>query len=576
MLIDLQGRRRHHACFKQFLLFLKFYFLFSVSYCFSASAAEPGTPLEQQSISQQERLRAQEKKLAPVTPDVRFQTSLEEVSGDGFPIEQPCFDIDRVELDGLASFPSWLPLQRLADKGRGQCIGVKGINLLMSRLQNRLVEYGYVTSRVLAPAQDLKSGTLKLALVAGTIRHVVLTPGSDSYVQLYSALPAHEGNLLNLRDIEQGLENMQRLPTVKADMQIVPGEQPGESDVDISWKQSRHWRVATSLDDSGTRSTGRYQGGMTLFLDNPLSLSDMFYVSATHDLQWRSAQSSQNYTAHYSVPWGYWLAGITTSGYDYHQTIAGINQEYKYSGRSQNLNASLRRVIHRNATQKTSVSYELLTRQTRNYINDTEVEVQRRNSAAWRLGLQHRHYIGQSTLDMAVSYQRGTRWFGALPAPEEAFDEGTELSKIVQWTTQLEVPFHLLAQPFTYNLQYQQQHSLTRLTPQEQFAIGNRWTVRGFDGERTLNADDGWLVRNELVWATPLPGQSLYLGVDYGAVDGGGSDTLLGRHLAGGVLGWRGAVKSINYDLFAGIPLSKPDGFNTSPVTVGFTLNWQY
>ncbi|RNM02342.1 ShlB/FhaC/HecB family hemolysin secretion/activation protein [Dickeya undicola] len=576
MLIDFQGRRPNCACFSQFPLFLKLFFLLSFYFHFSASAAEPPAQQEQQSISQQERLRAQEKKLTPVTPDVRFQASLENVPGDRFPSEQPCFYIDRVELAGLDSFPSWLPLQPLADKSRGQCLGVKGINLLMSQLQNRLVEYGYVTSRVLAPAQDLKSGTLKLALVAGKVRHVVLTPDSDRYVQLYSALPAHEDNLLNLRDVEQGLENLQRLPTVKADMQIVPGEQPGESDVDISWKQSRHWRLAASLDDSGTRSTGRYQGGMTLFLDNPLSLSDMFYLSATHDLQWRSARSSQNYTAHYSVPWGYWLAGITTSGYDYHQTIAGINQEYRYSGRSQNFNASLRRVIHRNATQKTSVSYELLTRQTRNYINDTEVEVQRRNSAAWRLGLQHRHYIGQSTLDMAVSYQRGTRWFGALPAPEETFDEGTELSKILQWSSQLDVPFQLFSQPFSYSLQYQRQRSLTRLTAQEQFAIGNRWTVRGFDGERTLNADNGWLVRNELAWTTPLPGQSLYLGVDYGAVGGGGSDTLLGRNLAGGALGWRGAIKGVNYDVFAGIPLSKPDGFKTSPVTLGFTLNWQY
>lgn len=35
--------------------------------------------------------------------------------------------------------------------------GAKGINLLMSTLQNRLVDHGYVTTRVLAPSQDLKA-----------------------------------------------------------------------------------------------------------------------------------------------------------------------------------------------------------------------------------------------------------------------------------------------------------------------------------------------------------------------------------------------------------------------------------
>ncbi|MCW3236616.1 ShlB/FhaC/HecB family hemolysin secretion/activation protein [Escherichia coli] len=32
--------------------------------------------------------------------------------------------------------------------------------------------------------------------------------------------------------------------------------------------------------------------------------------------------------------------------------------------------------------------------------------MQRRQTAAWRLGLQHRHYISQATLDAGVSWQR--------------------------------------------------------------------------------------------------------------------------------------------------------------------------
>lgn len=35
-------------------------------------------------------------------------------------------------------------------------------------------------------------------------------------------MPAREGELLDLRDIEQGLENLQRVPTVQAEMAIVP------------------------------------------------------------------------------------------------------------------------------------------------------------------------------------------------------------------------------------------------------------------------------------------------------------------------------------------------------------------
>jgi hemolysin activation/secretion protein len=539
---------------------------------FSALAAEP----DDQFIIQQQRQRAIEQQLTPPVPDVRLS---EPSSGYGridFPTETPCFAIQRVEISGKDALPRWLPLQHIASQAEGRCLGGKGINLLMSTLQNRIVDHGWITTRVLAPSQDLKSGTLKLALVPGNIRHVKLTDDSDDYIQLYSAFPAHEGKLLDLRDIEQGLENLQRLPTVEANMEIVPGEKPGESDVVITRKQSKMWRLGLSLDDSGTETTGRYQGGATLSLDNPFSLSDLLYVSASHDLDNKGGKGSKNYTGHYSVPFGYWMLGITGSDYDYHQTVAGDNADYRYSGKSKNLNVQLSRVLHRSGSQKTSFTYEVMGRETRSYIDDTEVGVQRRQTAAWRAGLQHRHYIGQATLDAGISYQRGTRWFGAQPAPEEYFGDATALSKIIQLSAGLDLPFEIGSQHFRYNVQYQRQSSNTPLTPQEQFAIGNRWTVRGFDGERTLSASHGWYVRNDIAWRTPVPNQELYLGADYGEVGGYSSEPLIGKHLAGGVVGLRGSAFNTGYDLFAGRPFSKPDGFRTSSATLGFNLNWSW
>ncbi|MEI9884609.1 ShlB/FhaC/HecB family hemolysin secretion/activation protein [Atlantibacter hermannii] len=541
-----------------------------------ASSAEGVAGAEEQIIIQQQRQKALEQQLTPPKPDVRLSPPSSGFGSIDYPNETPCFPIHKVVLSGEEKLPRWLPIQHLGVEAEGRCLGAKGINLLMSTLQNRLVDHGYITTRVLAPSQDLKSGVLTLVIVPGYVRQVRLTPDSDRYIQLYSTFPPREGELLDLRDIEQGLENLQRLPTVKAHMEILPGEQPGESDIEVSWKQEKMWRLGASLDDAGTKSTGRYQGGLTLSLDNPFSLSDLLYVSASHDLDQGGGKGSKNYTGHYSVPFGYWMFSVTGNDYDYHQTVAGINEDYRYSGESQNLNLQLSRVLHRSGTQKTSFTYDVLVRKTRNYIDDTEIDVQRRQTSAWRIGLQHRHYINQATLDAGVSYQRGTRWFGAAPAPEEYFDEATALSKILQFNAQLNVPFAIGSQNFRYNAQYQQQLSNTPLTPQDQFAIGNRWTVRGFDGERTLNASRGWYVRNDIAWSTPLPSQEFYLGADYGEVSGYGTDYLVGTHLAGGVAGLRGYAFHTGYDLFAGTPFSKPDGFKTSNLTLGFSLNWDW
>ncbi|MCT4716625.1 ShlB/FhaC/HecB family hemolysin secretion/activation protein [Enterobacteriaceae bacterium H18W14] len=527
-------------------------------------------------ILQQQRQQALEEQLTPPAADIRLSLPVSTSGQITFPSEAPCFTIHDVALEGHGELPRWLPLQRLANQAVGKCLGTQGLNLLMSTLQNRMISHGWTTSRVLAPAQDLKSGHLQLTVVPGKIRNVQLTPDSSHWFWLYSAFPAHAGELLDLRDIEQGLENLQRLPTVQAEMEIVPAEQPGESDIIITRQQSKFWRLGVSLDDSGTTSTGRYQGGMTLSLDNPLALSDLFWFSVSHDLQTGREKGNQNLSAHWSVPIGWWTFSLTGSDYHYHQTVAGYFEDYRYSGKSQSLTAQLSKVLHRSSSQKTTASFDVQTRTTRNYINDTEVEVQRRHVSSWKAGLQHRHYVGPATLDIGVSYQRGTRWFGAQPAPEERFDEATALGRILRTDARLNLPFDLAGQIFRYDVAWQRQISNTPLTSQDQFSIGGRWTVRGFDGERTLNADRGWSVRNDLSWQTPLSGTEFYLAADYGEVGGKGTEYLAGNHLAGGAAGLRGHVRNIGYDLFAGVPFSRPDGFKTSPVTFGFSLNMDF
>lgn len=543
------------------------------------SMLQPGysAPLaDEQLIRQQESQRAREAQLAPPVPDVRLSPQTRTSASLDFPEETPCFPVQQVELQQREKLPHWLPLQKLANRAVGHCLGGKGINTLMGVLQNRLIDSGYVTTRVLAPQQNLNSGKLILTILPGTIRHVKFTPQSGRYVSLLNSFPAKPGALLDLRDIEQGLENFQRVPGVQANMEIIPGEQPGESDILLDWKQSRMWRLGLSLDDSGSRSTGRYQGGATLYVDNPLSLSDTLYLNAGRALQPHGDKGTHNYTGQYAVPFGYWMTSLTASSNDYYQTIAGLNGDYRYRGKSNNLAFQLGRVLHRSGSQKTSFTWDIITRESKNFLDDTQIEAQRRKTAAWKLGLQHRHYIYAATLDAGISYQRGTRWFGSLPAAEESFGEATALSKILLMNAQLELPFALAGQNFRYNVQYMRQKTNTPLTPQEQFSIGSRWTVRGFDGERTLSADNGWTVRNEFGWFTPLPGQQLYLGVDYGEVSGHSSPYLAGNHLAGGAVGLRGQLLGASYDVFAGIPLSKPQGFTTDPVTLGFNLNWQY
>src|SRR5690606_28564918 len=121
----------------------------------------------------------------------------------------------------------------------------------------------------------------------------------------------------------------------------------------------------------------------------------------------------------------YWLFGFTTSHYAYYQAVAGLNPSYIYRGRSQNSDIKASRLVYRNAINKTYLSLRGFFKKSSNFIDDTEIEVQRRRTAGWELGFNQTWYLGQSLLDYSLAYRRGTGAMNALKAPEEAFGEGT-------------------------------------------------------------------------------------------------------------------------------------------------------
>src|SRR5699024_12235216 len=45
------------------------------------------------------------------------------------------------------------------------------------------------------------------------------------------------------------------------------------------WQQRLPFRFSATLDDSGSKATGRYQATGTLSLDHPLELNDLLYAS---------------------------------------------------------------------------------------------------------------------------------------------------------------------------------------------------------------------------------------------------------------------------------------------------------
>ncbi|MDN7745474.1 ShlB/FhaC/HecB family hemolysin secretion/activation protein [Burkholderia multivorans] len=545
---------------------------------------------DQQSRQQEE---ARERERAVSAPGVRSNVT----ASSGYPAlpsETPCFRIDRFALDVPDALPaslksqgaSTLPMDRFAfarewlEHYTGQCIGKQGLDMLVKGLSQAILARGYVTTRVLLPEQDLSTGTLKFSLIPGVIRRVRFA-GDKLRGTWKTAFPTRDGDLLNLRDLEQGLEQMKRVSSQDVSMQIIPADVPGESDVVLDVKRGKPWSVVASVDNYGTRATGKLQGNLSLGIDNPLGLNDIFNVGVSQDLELGDKRlGSHGWNGFYSIPWGYWTATLSAYTSTYYQQIAGVNQTFIASGNSKTVDFKLNRVLSRSQNDVFGAQFRLSRRFGQSFIEDTEIPQQRRNNTFVEFGLTDRHYFGNAQFDGTLAYRQGIGAFGAQDDMLAADGGPTYRYKMAVLDANLSVPFTIAQQPFRYVTTFHGQYTGNTLYYIDDLTIGSRYTVRGFDGETMLAASRGFYWRNELQAPIGQTGMAIYGGLDYGRVWGPQPVVLVGTQLAGAVIGMKGSVATrfgaYGYDLFAGTPLYKPSGFPTARVTIAFQASAQF
>jgi hemolysin activation/secretion protein len=165
---------------------------------------------------QQQRLRtqqqAQERSMRTEAPEVHIgERAATDFHSTELPTETPCFELKQLRLTGERS-DAFGFVQRYLDQYAGRCVGHEGISLIVRRAGDLILDRGYVTTRVGLGEQDLSQGVLTIALVPGVV-HAIRNADDTTSGAWEWALPIRPGDLLNLRDIEQGLEQMKRVPS---------------------------------------------------------------------------------------------------------------------------------------------------------------------------------------------------------------------------------------------------------------------------------------------------------------------------------------------------------------------------
>lgn len=542
-------------------------------------AADPVIPMTQQEQLQQDRDTQRERNLrldAERVGTVVSEPALIDVPSDK---NGASFYIKQIQLDGVPKELSFL--NKIARKHEQKHVTVSDITNIRNAFQRKLLDKGFVTSQVYIPEQNLNAGTLQFMVMPGRVEDIRYST-SSAHGPWRTAFPVHPGDILNIRDVEQGLEQMKRVSSQSVTMQLLPGTSVGTSIIELSIKQDKPVHGSISFDNSGLESTGVYQGSFTSAFDQVFRANDTFTMSLSGDLSGSgSIKGTRAASLNYVIPHGKDTFSLSFSKSRYHQTIQSNPYDFTYSGKSTTMKAKWNHVWSRTQREKRAFDISISTRHNHRFINDMEIPVQALRTTSMEFGVSNRKYIGNATLYSRLGFQWGIGALGAQPEHKASVAMGGPTSRYHMWLVDVDYrkPFIMGHRPasFTSSFHGQWVQGGKRVYSVDTINIGNRYSIYGFDGEYTLMGDSGWYVRNEVSSVIPRLNTEVYLGLDVGAVYGKSTEALVGKTIAGTALGVRGNYASgLLFDAFVSTPLYKPQGYHTKKFYSGFTVGYRF
>lgn len=481
----------------------------------------------------------------------------------------PCFNIHKIYINN-ATLLSDKKQHEITQYHLNQCVGMNSIAEITRQISDWYIHQGYITSRAFISEQDLSQGELHISVLEGRLEKITLEGSSSS--QLTMAFPGLEGGILNLRDIEQGMEQINRLRSNPVQIDILPGKKSGYSIVNLTATPESPLSASLSFDNSGQKSTGTGQLSGSLTAGNVLGMADKWFVSGGRSSDGATSHDAQNVQAGLSIPYGYNLVDYSYSWSNYLSTIDNNGFGWASTGDSVTHRLTASRVLFRNGDIKTGASVGLTHQISNNYLNDVLLDSSSRKLSSLLFGLNHTQKIFGGVATLNPTFSHGVSWLGA----EDDSGKHDDMPKAGFKKWNLNGSFQLpVANHLGWLTSFYGQWSPDRLYGSERLTLGGESSVRGFK-EQYLSGDKGGYWRNELnytLFTLPLIGQvSSVVALDGGWLQKDPKDPWASGTLWGAAAGLSAANRYYSSQLTVGTPVKYPDWLAPDHLTIYYRI----
>lgn len=451
-----------------------------------------------------------------------------------------CINIDNIILEN-SEIISEKELQAVSSMYLHRCDTLHDINTLVKKINNIYIEKAYVTSRAYIKAQDMSKNKLVISTMEGKIETV-----SGENISTALVFPYAEESHLNLRDLEVGLEQLNRLQSVQATMDMNPGSKVGYSNILIKGKKVRsplHGSLA--IDNYNTDKLGNFQIAGSLGWDNPLGINDLLTFNINTTDQQEKENNSIGNSINYGLPIGRAYLEFHYSLFNYDQVVDGLIVDYNSEGQSEEFRVRAEYKLFHTKRQKGKMHIGLSRKRNDNYIAGEFLDTSSSKLSIAKISYTHNYTAKGKSAYATVRYHRGLDIFDAKSptGTEPTFDKYTLELNYNQ-------SLHAGEMPVKYNFSFYGQYAKEGILASEYIGIGGPYSVRGFENKSQLSGNKGLYIRNELSMAYRYE-KSLYMpymALDYGVVEENAFS--LGGEIAGTALGMRVYIDDFSLDFF--------------------------
>lgn len=253
---------------------------------------------------------------SPAMPRAEPQVRIEpRAAAAPSPATEARIRVNTLRITGASVFPE-PELLALTGFVPGAELGLSDLQAMADKVTAHYRANGFFVAQAYMPAQEIRDNTVAIAVSEGRFGAVTLRNGTNLSDRIAgNALSGvRPGDVISAEPLENRLLMLSDLPGIDVRSSLVPGASPGTSDLLVDVVPGRRVTGSVDADNGGSRYTGEYRVGGTIYLNNPLGLGDVAslrlltsgkglqYGRASYQLQVGKGQVGVAYSAlHYRL-----------------------------------------------------------------------------------------------------------------------------------------------------------------------------------------------------------------------------------------------------------------------------------